>query len=170
MMLNLGEHTEAQRVGEEALAIFLDIGEQEWVALSMSNLGFAALHQQRLDDALELFQESLAILAERRMLGSAIWPLIGFAATVHRQGDDSQAVTILGASAKLASEVGVSLGPTESTARDRTLVSAKTHLGDAEFKLAFERGRAMSFDDVVERVFGASLNSRMSGAAPLWQS
>jgi non-specific serine/threonine protein kinase len=155
MMLNLGEHTEAQRVGEEALAIFLDIGEQQAVADSMSSLGFAALRQQRLNDALELFRESLAISGEPRMLGSAVCALIGLAATAHAQDDNPRAVTILGASAQLVTKIGLSLGPTEAAARDETLTSTREQLGDAEFTIAFDRGRAMSFEDAVEHAIEA---------------
>jgi hypothetical protein len=149
-MLNLGEHAQAQSTGEEALTIFRGIGDQQGVAGVTSNLGFVALRQEQVVDASRLFRESLAISAERRMLGPAIWALIGLAATAHAQGDDPRAVTILGASAQLVTKIGVSLGQTEAAARDETLTSAKRQLGDAEFTLASERGRAMSFEDAVE--------------------
>jgi predicted ATPase/DNA-binding SARP family transcriptional activator len=148
--LEEGEYERARNVFEESLSISRNVGREDAAALALANLGYIALGTERPRDAAALLMEGLEIARRLGFRATMITCLIGAAASATATGDDDAAARLLGAAAATAEAPQESLEPLSRTLLDETTDAARTRLGDAEFEAAFERGRSLPDETIVE--------------------
>lgn len=79
VLLSQGNNLAAQQVAEESLSLCRALGDQVGIHRAMMVIGQAALHEDRLDAALEALQASLAFWRQRRERKNAVLCLINLA-------------------------------------------------------------------------------------------
>jgi predicted ATPase len=142
LALNRGDFAAAERAAAESLDIVRAIDDDAGIAVNIANLAFALLERGEADAAAEYFREALE---RSHRLGFREWSAIvfvGLAATADARGDARQAAVLLGSSARVQEEIGVTLGSFEARVQQRTREAVVAALGDA-FEDAFGSGRAL---------------------------
>jgi predicted ATPase/DNA-binding SARP family transcriptional activator len=146
------EYAEARSLYEQSLAISRDVGRADAVALALAHLGYIALRTERPRDAAALLVEGLEISSRLGFRATTISCLVSLAATSATLGDVETAARLLGAAAATSEEPEETLEPLSRTLLDETTEAARSELGDAEFKSAFERGRSSPDETIGETV------------------
>ena len=91
--------------------------------------------------------EIFAALGHRRGMARV---LEGYACLALTEGHAKRALTLAAAAAQLRRRISAPLSPVERSKLDRTLVPAWESLSDQEGKSAWEKGSAMSFENVTQ--------------------
>ena len=163
----MGDLATAQALFEDALAIHQSGSGPTGVGFGYLYLG--QVTQTRGDHvrAAECFRESFTHFVDAEDLGNAIRPLEGLASTLVTSQPD-QAARLLGATAVMRDEDGWPRDPLEVPAFERTVELARTTLGEPAFDAAWDAGRHLSWDEVVDAVdtLAAALAAPGSPSAP----
>jgi predicted ATPase/DNA-binding SARP family transcriptional activator/Tfp pilus assembly protein PilF len=132
-----------------SLALAREHGFKDLEGDSLGALG--ALEDQRGDHerAEALYRESIDIFHSLGARAGTAAVLEGLARTAAAQGNVERALCLEGAASALRESSGWSLPPSERVALDEALGPARRALGEAATAAAFERGRAMEFEDAV---------------------
>ena len=146
-----GDHEAALALHEESLAIQRELGHRWGIATSVNNLGNVAADQGDPSAARARYKESLAI---RRDLGDR-WgitqSLEGLAYVAFVLGDPERAARIWGGAESLRKEIGTPLPPKDRPHYDARVAAARTARDDdAAFDRAWQEGRAMTLDQIIE--------------------
>ncbi|HQR10946.1 MAG TPA: tetratricopeptide repeat protein [Casimicrobiaceae bacterium] len=147
----LGDYSRARTLHEEGLAIRREIGDRQGVATSLSNLGSVARNQGAHVAARTLYAESLAIrreLGERRGIAES---LEGLAYVASALASPDRAARIWAGAERLREEIGAPLQGKDRPRCEHQVAIARAAMGDdAAFNLAWQEGRAMSLEQVVQ--------------------
>lgn len=91
-----GDLTTAQTYFEAALAIHKQIGNQWDTAVTLGNMGHVAAAQENDTLALKHYYEALEIAMQLEALGTVLEVIAGLTLPLFRQGEDEEAVALLG--------------------------------------------------------------------------
>jgi predicted ATPase/DNA-binding SARP family transcriptional activator len=145
-LLLQGDPAVAEPLFEESLECYRRLG-REREPVPRSNLGLAALLQQRHRDALARFGEAAALAAELGSTEPEAYALEGMAAALVGLGQTASAATVLGAAAAAAERIGMQLEPLEQGIHDETELTVRAALGDDVFVTRHAAGRQLAPPD-----------------------
>ena len=123
------------------------------LANNLMDLGFIALAEARVDDALPFLRESLAICRAERLGDLLPWAVEAVAAVAAASDAPDDAVRLLAATTKPREELAMGGGfyPIAEEIRERTLEQARAQLSEAAFAAAWAEGEALSLEEAAER-------------------
>jgi len=136
----------------DAAKLFRELGEENGVAVALSNGAWCALALSDPARAAGDFQEALGSVARHGALrsGQFLSHLSGFAASLVALHVVETGVHLLGAAEALREEVDVGLQEEgEKRISDNAIAAAKAALGDDAFAAAWERGEAMTPEEAM---------------------
>jgi predicted ATPase/DNA-binding winged helix-turn-helix (wHTH) protein len=139
----------ARGLYERALSVFREAGDAWGSARSLTDLGYVNCEQGDPSAAQKAYSEALQIflsLGHRRGMARA---LEGSACLALAQGHAARALTLAAAAAQLREQINAPLPQAEQRKLDQTLLPAWESLSDAEGKVAWVEGSAMSLERAV---------------------
>jgi predicted ATPase/DNA-binding CsgD family transcriptional regulator len=151
-----GDHAQARARGEEALALMREVGEPYTRVLCLNALGSCAYAQGDLVMAYQRYEETLqtAKALEREPLIAS--SLVGLGAIAAAQGQAIQAARLWGAadSTMLTPDLGIYNWYADTVRTqvgyDQLVARARTQLGKAAFTEAWNQGRAMTLEQLLD--------------------
>jgi ATP/maltotriose-dependent transcriptional regulator MalT len=132
---------------QECLARGQEIGFRRPIVWSIHHLGVAARRQRRLEQSEERFYKSLALAQEYDFEELVLENLAGLASIALEHGRIALAASLLGMVEAHGSE---KLGPIAQVEFGRDRAEAQARLPEAEFRSAWEEGRAMTLTRALE--------------------
>jgi len=152
LALTEGELVSARAYIEECVALSRRLGQQRRTANGLVDLGFISLEESRQDAATTAFRESLALARAKGLADLLLWPVEGLAALSVDCGETEGAVRLLAATTRSRAELGFASGfyPIGDEMRERTLQTARKHLGEAAFAAAWEEGEGLTLAEAAE--------------------
>ena len=144
-----GDYGRARRLGRESLEHQEEIGNERGVAYALFSLGATAREQEDRDEADASYRRALS-------LNHKIGYLVGIAECLERlawlgssRQEPGRAAMLGGAAEALREKMGLVLTPTEEAQHRELLGDARQELEEMGRKAPWNRGRAMSLDEVV---------------------
>jgi hypothetical protein len=119
-------------------------------AVTLGNLGLAALLDRRPAEALRLFGQALDIDEELASPEGLIYDLAGIAAALSETDEAADAALLLGAADTAAQATAIELEPLEAEIHTQVVKGLRTRLGAEQFAQAYARGQALSLENAVE--------------------
>ena len=141
--LILGDYERAEELAREGLAVFRDVGDRRGIAISLSNIGCAALYQGRAADAVTPLRESLEVSVELGDGDGVAYCLDALAAAAAAAGEWERSACLSGAADELRDSSGGSLEPAEAALRGRTLALLDDALSRDALARAAAEGRSL---------------------------
>nr|MBA3331149.1 hypothetical protein [Actinomycetota bacterium] len=136
-------------LGEEALAIARQEGDQDQISVSLHNLARAALRQRTFDEAGRRFAESLELAVELGYREVIAYCLEGLGELAAARREWEPAARLLGAGLALFDELGVPLGPEERDGCEATIERLREALGEAGLAERRAEGGAAPLEQAV---------------------
>jgi predicted ATPase len=138
---------------EAAAAIHRRLGLRLPLANNILDLGFIALAEARIDEAVPFLRESLAICRAERLGDLLPWVVEGVASVATSRAAPDEAVRLLAATTKSREELamGTDFYPVAEEMRERTLDEARAQLSESAFAAAWAEGEALSLEEAAER-------------------
>jgi predicted ATPase/DNA-binding XRE family transcriptional regulator len=135
-----------------SLALHRELDDRRSIALTLHNLGEIALKQDDQKKAENLYKESLEMAREidDRWLTLQILP--GLASLLALQDRQERAVSVLAAADALRREIGFELQADALANHERTVELARSGLPADRFEAAWQKGSAMSREEVANYV------------------
>ena len=153
-----GDSARAKTLAEEALDLAREAGHAWTVALALGVLANVAADRHDHARAVPLYEESLGLSLELGNYWGVAGTVAGLAGVVAAQGQHDRAARLLGAARELGDTIGVArLAQHEEY--DRVLADARAHLDDRAFAAAWEAGRAMTLEEVIEYALSGGENA-----------
>jgi predicted ATPase len=150
LKLQQGCFDEARQLNEEARGLFRELGSVGGEVLAQINLGYAAAHAGRIEEAAALYRESLETCSRRADLLRASSCLVGAAWVLAKQAKHEPAGRVLGAGMALFEATGARAeGWMDSAIRDAVRATLADHLGEDALEALVSEGRSISFEDAV---------------------
>jgi DNA-binding CsgD family transcriptional regulator len=144
-----GELEQAAALHEEALTLARETGDRREVGLVLAGLGYVAAECGDVTQALARFAAALSIYQELENTWGIALCLEGLAG-LSAVSDRARAVRMLAATTAMREAIAEPLPPVYQARCDRILTAARSQLGSLAFAAAWDRGRAMSLDDVAD--------------------
>jgi predicted ATPase/DNA-binding CsgD family transcriptional regulator len=147
--LHEGDFDTARSLLEESLALYREIGSPYDVVEALPYLARIIAFQGDHAAARALYEESLTLIGE---IGSQLltpFALEGLASVVALQGEAGWAARLWGAAEALRQAMGTPLPPLYRADYEQAVASARTHLGEQAFAVAWAQGRAMTWEEVL---------------------
>ena len=152
--MDLDEHSYASARSniEAAAVIHRRRGPRRSLANNLMDLGFIAVAEARVDDALLFLRESLAICRADRLGDLLPWAVEAAAAAAAARDAPEDAVRLLAATTKTREELAMDAGfyPIAEETRERTLEQARAQLSEPAFAAAWAEGEALSLEQAAE--------------------
>jgi predicted ATPase/class 3 adenylate cyclase len=145
-----GDYPAARALHAESLAVRRELGDRWGIGNSLNNMGNVAYDQGDYPSAQALYEESLTIRQELGNRWGIAWSLEGLAYAAFALAGPGRAARIWGGAERLREEIASPLPPGDRPRYDHKVAAARTTLGDAAFDLAWQEGRAMTLEQVVE--------------------
>jgi predicted ATPase len=156
IVLEQGDLDAAQKLLEESLELKRSMGDKPGLGLSLNNLGIVALEQKKYETAKKYFLEGLFLEHEIGAQHTLIYDLVGLAGLAMHLGleqrDDEQmrrAVRLASAAESHLTFIGATMEPIIRRLFERVVEDTKTALGDASFSQAWDKGKAMTMDEIL---------------------
>jgi predicted ATPase/class 3 adenylate cyclase len=130
-------------LSEQALAAAQQVGDAELIALAQISQAYLAQVGGDEVRALELLRKSLEIFTSLGDMREVAECLELVAGCYVRQGRDTAACHLLGAAELLLERSGLRAAPTERFGFDTTIGLVRAGLSEADFRAAWQEGRAM---------------------------
>jgi predicted ATPase/DNA-binding SARP family transcriptional activator len=151
-----GDQARARSYFEESLAIQRRLGNKGGIANALHGLAFLTCEQSDAGTARALLEESLAIYRELGNKQGIAVSLEAFARLAVVEGQAERAGRLWGAGAALRKAIGVSLAPADQTEQEARLAALRRSLGEASFSLAYEAGRALTWEQAIQEALAES--------------
>jgi non-specific serine/threonine protein kinase len=145
-----GNLEEATTLGEEALALWRARGDDWSVSWALTQLASIAHAHGDVARAISLHTQSLAKnahLGDKELLARVGSEL---ARVANERGLHELAAKLSGAATALREAIGAPLAPVDRTRHEQTVATARDNLATEAFLAAWEAGRAMSSEQLVE--------------------
>ncbi len=145
-----GDIEEARSWFEQSVEKHKELGHLAGMAWAVSGLARVAFTQSDLTGAYSCYEESLALaraLGDQELLVNC---MEGLAMVVSMQGKHVWAAQIWGAAEVLRETIGQPHAPAERMMYESAIKDVHRQLGEREFAAAYERGRLMSPDQVLQ--------------------
>lgn len=146
----LGDYAQARAFCEESLEISQQLGDKLAIEHTFFTLGNVACADGDYGRASTWYKECLALRWELRNLFHIVQSLADFANLAGRQGQHERAARLLGAAKALCQTLGISPPVADSEEYARTIDTAGVALDKEAITAAWEKGRAMSLEQMVE--------------------
>lgn len=145
-----GDHALASSLYSESLAIHRELGHQGGIASVLKSMGDA--DHERGDDAMarSRYGESLRILWKMGDRYNIAFLLERFASLALKETQGERAAQLWGAASALRETIGSPLSPIDLEKQRAEVVEAKQILGEVVFTAAWEKGRTMSLEQMIE--------------------
>jgi tetratricopeptide (TPR) repeat protein len=130
----------------EVLALQPRTPQQFW---AQKNLGYLALQDGRIAEALAAFRAALVEAGRQRREFAALELLAAFAAVARVRSNWERAARLLGAVDAGLDRLGGMLQAIGRLERERTLAATREHLGEPAYAAAYAGGRALTLDEAV---------------------
>jgi tetratricopeptide (TPR) repeat protein len=156
-VLRQGDYERAVSLGEEALALCRELGDKWGIAASLVTLGLVAFYQRDYDQAATLWREGLTLHWELKDKFSITLHLDSLAGVAVAQRQPERAARLFGAAEVLRETIGAILWPFYRAEYERNVSSARAELGEEAFAKAWEEGRKMKMEEVVEWALSTNL-------------
>jgi ATP/maltotriose-dependent transcriptional regulator MalT len=144
-----GDDERARAFLEECLSVWEELGDKRSRAATLNILGQVACGQGDFVRAAALHRESLTLsraLGEQLCLAQS---LEGLASVGAAQGEFVWAVLLWGAAEVLREAINAPLPPSDRTAYERAVATARVSLGDQVFAAAWAEGRTMTAEQAL---------------------
>ena len=153
MDLEAHSYASARSNIEAAAVIHRRRGPRFSLANNLMDLGFIAVAEARVDDALPFVQESLAICRVDRLGDLLPWAVEAAASVAAARGAPEDAVRLLAATTKTRAELAMDAGfyPIAEETREWTLEQARAQLSEPAFAEAWAEGGALSLEEAAEQ-------------------
>lgn len=154
---NLGET--AMRAGDfpRARALFeasMALGNQHQLrgtsALELRHLGMLALGEGDEEQAAIQLSKSIHLLQQERSTVWIVKCLLPLAELAGRRGNHAQVATIAGATDVIVAQANILIATQDQLAFERVIEGSRCQLEPVAWATAWERGRVMSLDEVIE--------------------
>ncbi len=148
-MLEIGENIAAKQALLEDRDLFRSLGYQRGVATVIHNLGETAYRMEEYANARELLRESLRIRHRLGLPRGYPYSFELLAQVNEREGYYEGAVQLLAAAETLRNRIGAPLEQVAQKHVTAVLVSARSHLGDVAYEMAWSKGSAMTTEQAI---------------------
>lgn len=158
-LASLGDVARCERTLEQARELFMgalalarELGSKPTVAWALCSLGQIALAQGDRQQAGILLIESLRIaqeLMQKQRIAACLVGLAGLASDEHRHGAATQ---LLGVAQALCDAIGMPLEHPDQIDFDSYMTAVGSALGTHAFRVAWEAGQMLPWEDAVGRV------------------
>jgi predicted ATPase/DNA-binding CsgD family transcriptional regulator len=142
-----GDDDGAQAVYEECLRLAGETGEVRRESMMLSNLGFIAMHREKISEAKQLFSQALT---KSRQLGHdkrlIVTDVLLLAGAIAANGELERAVRLFGAADALFKPAGVGLSPSDQPEHERVLAAVRDQLDDDTFQACWDEGRTLTLE------------------------
>jgi tetratricopeptide (TPR) repeat protein len=145
-----GDISAARSLYQRALSIFRDTGDPWGSARSLTDLGYVDCERGDHSSAHASYREAMQIfsaLGHRRGIART---LEGYACLAVAQGNAERALTLSAAAAHLRCLISAPLHQADQSKLNHTLLEAWKSLNEADGKLAWEAGSAMSPEEAIQ--------------------
>ncbi len=149
-----GDLARAETLHEEARAIKQELGDKRGVALSLRALGIVARDRGDLTRAEALHREGLALAWDVGDKQTVADSLEGLARVAALAKNAPLAARLFGATIALREALGASGEVDDRADLDRAVADVHAQLGDTAFTEAWNTGRELPLDQVVEEALG----------------
>ncbi len=149
LALDQGDYAQATALSEESLALSRELGDKRSIAASLRNLGVVARLQGDYGQARALHEESLALFRELGHKVGIAEDLERLAAVARSQGQAARAARLWGAAEALREALGLPWLLLERAVHESHMIATRSELEEADWKRAWEEGRAMTMDGAV---------------------
>ncbi len=150
-----GNYAEARTLLQESLSIRRQLGDKAGLALSLNTLADVVLDEGDLGSARPLLEESLAISRELGDQTAIAYLIEDYAGLAAAEDKPVRALQLAGFAAALRESIGAPLPPAEQARIDRMLAPARRALEGAPAIAAWESGRSLKLEQVVEMAFSS---------------
>ncbi len=149
LALSQSDLATAHRGVEQSVVLYKEMGHRHGSAESLAVLGKVLAVEGDYAAARRQYEESLAISGELGETWMIARGLVGLGVVVAAEHKLAWAVQLWGAAAALRDTLGVSIPPIERADYERSLSSARVHLGERAFAAAWAQGRAMTLQQAL---------------------
>jgi predicted ATPase/DNA-binding CsgD family transcriptional regulator len=152
---------------EEALSLTRANDLKVVTALALGGLGWAAEQSGEADRAVNLQQERLILYRDLGILWGTAASIERIACLAHRQWPND-AVCLFGSASAVLERISVSAQSTFNPDIDETLDALRSTMPDADFQVAWDRGRNMALENAINlalRPFGIDRNGFVSAVS-----
>ena len=161
-----GETALATRLYGESLQAHEEVGDLWGAATVRTNLGWVELAEGHYERAAKGFLESLPELLRLGDKAEVCDCLDGLAATAADRGQVERAVRLWGAIGARRRAIAAPRPHSDQGAYERRLASARSRLGEARFRQAWQEGQTMKLDQAVEYGLATGAPGPATGAPP----
>ena len=127
----------------DALKLSRELGDQLLINRSLNTLGFAALHQHNLPQAMVWYREGLSHAIEWNNIERIVDNLYGLALVAEAGEQYAQAARLFGA-VEAALNISASMYPVERAAYMRVMENVRSHLGRKSFAAFYKEGQGLT--------------------------
>jgi predicted ATPase/class 3 adenylate cyclase/uncharacterized protein HemY len=145
-----GDYGQARVLLEESLSQSRELGDKADSAWELSELGILAQLLSDYDQARDLLEESLRLRRELGDKAGIASCLEGMAEGANIQGDPERAAWLFGAAEALRVAIGGPLPPVERASHEQAVATARAQLGEQAFAAAWQEGRTMPLDKIID--------------------
>jgi tetratricopeptide (TPR) repeat protein len=148
-LVEIGEYMAARQAFLEARDLFRSLGYQRGVATTIHNLGETAYKMGEYANAREHLSESLRIRQHLGLPRGYPYSFELLAQVNEREGRYEQTVQLLAAAEALRIRIGAPLEQVAQKHVTAVLDSARNHLGDVAYELAWSKGATMTTEQAI---------------------
>ncbi len=142
--LSQGDLVTARSLAEKSVALYREIGHQHGTANALGVLGRVCVLEGDDATAQQLYEQSLAISCELQEKWVAAVFLVALGEVVAAQQKLAWAAQLWGAAEAIRDATGVPIPLLARAAYERSVSSARVHLGEKAFTAAWGQGRSMT--------------------------
>jgi predicted ATPase/DNA-binding SARP family transcriptional activator/DNA-binding CsgD family transcriptional regulator len=151
--LDAGNYESSVTFSAESLELFEALGDRARVAIVLNNLGYATHFQGDYQQAARFHARCLRMAQEAGDQRAVAYGFEGVATAVALQGAGVQgarlAARLYGAADALRTALDIPLPPADYALNERSIVAARTTLGEAAFEAAWAAGRETELEAVI---------------------
>ncbi len=155
--VGMGDWGRAEALFGESLALFREIRDSTGITTCLTNLGLVALARAAYPKASALLRENLLVVPASDK-AAIVHNFVGLACVAAAQGQSGRAARLWGAAEIIQETFDIQITPMtrERVNHDEHLRAARSQLGEAAFKAAWDEGRAMTREDATQYALGAA--------------
>jgi non-specific serine/threonine protein kinase len=158
-----GEEAKAISMFEEGLAVTRRIGDRTSAYITLYSLALMALSRGDHDNAMTLFKEGITVSEQVGDLANVAYCLKGLGMVAGTQYQLERCARLFGVAQGLLEAVGspvYNYYEPDPSLYKRTLSTARSRLGEAAFEEAWDRGRAMTFEQAIAYALSSAERSQ----------
>lgn len=148
-----GRYAEARSYYEQSLTVAQEMGDKDCIAGMLGNLGQLALYEGNVEEALRFQEESLLISREMGDKHGIALALESIAEVNRVEGKAELAAQIWGCMEVFRENMGSLIPACDIQEYNKAVDATREALGEEGFRIAWDKGRGMSMEQVMQLVF-----------------